>query len=681
MKLAPHPGKGMNPYHHGKSTTRNTKLQERKFIAWDGEGVNLKGPGKPQSYVLFGSSVGHISNRGGLSAFDCLDHIIETGAEHPGAVHCGFAFSYDANMIIHSLSPVTLARLHRNGWVRLKKNNGDRYTITFAKGKFFRVTKYKPDYDAKHNTNAKTTVQIFDVWSFFATSFIKAYEKMIGPVDAVITTGKAQRGEFRIEDFDEIFTYWSLEIQMLRELAEELRRLVYNAGLRITQWHGPGALASYAMREHKIKEHKSEANSNIRLAARYAYAGGRFELYKIGRITERVYGYDINSAYPFAIAQLPSLSTGEWVYVTNPERISRFGVYHVTMKRGRGFMTTPGPLFHRDKEHNITFPWVTDGWYWSPEAYHAQRSGATVVEGWEFVGSADRPFSWVEDMYHQRRDWKQRGISAQVALKLCMNSMYGKLAQRVGWDPVTRRMPPFHQLEWAGWVTSHTRGRLFDIARRIPFDKLIAIETDGIYTTMPPKKLGIEHSETLGGWEISEYAEVMYVQSGLAWLQSPDGSWHEKRRGLDPCRLGHTPEECDCPAVFSLSACRDYLSSLHARPDRHSPWPVYSGQTTRFLGLGQALASVVPTHNRHCVWETAKRDISPGIGKRIHMKASCQACTNDVSAYEQAHDLVINSRAVLNPYSFPHAIPWEETEGTVKWRTEHDNDDMGLEGY
>ena len=678
MKLSPRPGTGMNPYHHGKSPQR--KLEDKKFIAWDGEGVNLAGPGKPQSYVLFGSSVGHISNRNGLSAFDCLDHIIETGANNPGAVHCGFAFSYDSNMIIHSLSPVTLARLHRNGWVRLKKANGDRYTITFAKGKFFRVTKYKPEYDAKHNTNAKTTVQIFDMFSFFMTSFIKAYEKMIGPVDDVIKTGKADRGVFSIEEFDEIFTYWSLEIQMMRELAEELRRLVYNAGLRISQWHGPGALASYVMRQHKIKDHKNDCSEPVRLAARHAYAGGRFELFKIGRISGPIYGYDINSAYPYAITQLPSLAMGGWRHILNPSSIKRFGVYHVQLKRGSGFMATPSPIFHRDREHNITFPWVTDGWYWSPEAYQAQRSGATIVEGWEFVGSDERPFAWVADMYEQRRDWKQRGISAQMALKLCMNSMYGKLAQRVGWDPVTQRMPPFHQLEWAGWVTSHTRARLFDIARRIPFDKLIAIETDGLYTTVPPAELGLSHSEELGAWEITEYAEIMYVQSGLAWLQSPDGSWHEKRRGLDPCRVGHTPEECNCPGVFSLSACRDYLSSLHPSPDRAAPWPVYSGQTTRFLGLGTALASSIPTHNRHCVWETAKRDIGPGIGKRVHVRQSCSSCSQDASAYELAHDLVINTRAVLNPYSYPHSIPWENEIGHARWQ-DVQQDDIRVEDY
>jgi len=666
----PKRGDGMPLYHHGKTPGR---LDDRPFIAWDGEGVNLRGPGKPQSYVLFGSSVGHIENRQGLAAFDCLDHIIATGEANPNAVHCGFAFSYDANMIVHSLSPTSLARLHRNGWVRLKKQDGTTYSVTFAKGKFFRVTKHKPGYDAKKNPHAKTTVQIFDMWSFFASSFVKAYEAMIGPVPDIIKEGKAGRAEFSIEEFDEILEYWSREIQMMRELATEFRRRVYNAGLRITQWHGPGALASYVLKQHKIKGHMRESPAAIKLAARYAYAGGRFECYKIGRVTGPVFSYDINSAYPYAISQLPGLGTGEWVYVASPTRISKFGVYHVRLKRGSGFASRPSPIFHRDRQHNITFPWVTDGWYWSPEAYHARKAGAEIVEGWEYTGWDSLPFAFIAEMYDQRLDWKLRGISAQIALKLAMNSIYGKLAQRIGWDPETKRLPPFHQLEWAGWVTSLTRARLFDIMSRIPTPELVSVETDGVFTTMSPDRLGIEESTAMGGWEIKQYDEVMYVQSGLAWLGSADGVWTDKRRGLDPCRLNHEPEECNCSSTFSLNACREYLSDLHPAPTRDIPWHAYKGQSTRFLGLGQALMSRLPTQTRHCVWETAPREITPGGGKRIHVPFSCPACEAGASAYEMAHDLVINSRALMEPESYPHSIPWEEEVGHADWR-DHEED-------
>jgi DNA polymerase type B, organellar and viral len=666
--MRPRPGPGISP-----GTPRKPRSEERPFIAWDGEGINLSGPGRPQAYVLFGSSEDHIESTEGLSAFDCLDHIISTGQAHPHAVHVGFAFSYDANMIVQSLSPVTLARLHRHGFTRLRKKNGERYSITFAKGKFFRVTKYRDNYHPQHNPHAKTTVTIYDIFSFFATSFVSAYTDMLGPISNVISAGKKARGEFSLDQWDEVVSYWTLEIQLLRDLAQELRTRVYDAGLKITQWHGPGALASYALRQHRIKTHMAEGPREVRDAARYAYAGGRFELYKLGSRRGRIFSVDINSAYPYAISQLPSLAQGHWHQVDHPSQVERFGVYHVRMTRGRYLESAVSPVFHRDKNHNITFPWMVDTWLWSPEAYWAQRCGAELLEGWVLEETGERPFAFVADMYEQRREWKLAGIAAQIALKLCMNSMYGKLAQRIGWDPVKRRMPPFHQLDWAGWVTSYTRARLFDVMQRIPFEHLIAVETDGLYTSFDPTLLGIHHSEDLGGWEVTEYDEIMYVQSGLAWLHGPnkkgDMVWTDKRRGLDPCRQDHQPEECDCRGVFNVTSCREYLASLEPNPTRTHPWRVYEGQTTRFIGLGLALMAKLGVKSRHCVWETAPREISPALsGKRVHVPGRCRACADGATAAESTHDLVINSQALVDPCSYPHSIPWEDELGHADWR-------------
>jgi len=631
---------------------------DRPFIAWDGEGINLSGPGKPQSYVLFGSTEDCIRSKHGLSTFDCLDHIIETGKRHPRAIHVGFAFSYDANMICQTLAPATLARLHKQGWVKVQKKGGPVYVITFARGKYFRVTKHLDGYNAKDGRKRKVTVQIFDIFSFFACSFIKAYEDLIGPVPEIIRVGKGGRSTFNLDEFDDMELYWSIEVELMRELAEELRKRVFNAGLRISQWHGPGALASFAMRMHRIKSAMADAGPAVREAARYAYAGGRFELFRCGRVLDRIYSYDINSAYPYAISQLPDLSQGEWVYVERPTKLARFGVYHVRQVQSYvPFQSAPGYLFHRDAQHNISYPWFVEGWYWSPEAGIAQRYGADILAGWEFRGSKARPFHWIPEMYATRQDWKKRGISAQIALKLCMNSAYGKLAQRVGWTFENQRIPPFHQLEWAGWVTSYTRTMLYLLMAKIPFGQLIAVETDGIFTTAKPEDVGVTPSESLGGWEVKEYEEILYVQSGLAWMRNSDG-WHSKRRGLDPCRMGHAPDDCDCPGTFSLNACRDYLRSLHPKPNGERPWNPYRGQTTRFVGMGQALAGKTSMSDRHCVWETVPREISAGVGKRAHMWGHCAACQAGADAYDMAHDLVIRSTSHKQPLSTPHSIPW-----------------------
>jgi hypothetical protein len=651
------------PYHKGRpSRTNAIPPARRKFVAWDGEGMT-KQTGKPQLYTLFGCSTGdYIENPDGLRMFDILDFIIDVGIKHPDAYHVGFAFGYDSNMIVRGMMERNLRYLHEKGHCRLRHPiTKQTYVIMFRKGKWFSVTRQDKDWDRKSNPAAKITVRIYDIFGFFTCSFVKAVKDMLGDVPelATVIEGKARRGDFDAEGMEYVRHYWSIEIKLLARVAEELRRRMWGAGLEITQWHGPGALASYALRREGIKAHMKVNDPAIREAARYGYAGGRFELFKIGRTKGPIYSVDINSAYPYGIAQLPSLTEGEWTYEQSPKRIAKFGIYHVRLHSKVGFDHSPGPLFHRDREHNISYPWVTEGWYWAPEVaplvWQSQRGklpGFEVVEGWHYSGATTRPFSWVNDTYQKRREWKAKGNASQLALKLLLNSLYGKMAQRVGWDEERNRLPPWHQLEWAGWVTANTRAMLYEKMKQIPWSDLIAVETDGIYTTYPPELLGIQDSAELGGWEVTQYDEIIYIQSGLAWLRKGD-DWTCKRRGLDPDSL-------------SLTESIEFTKTLAP----NSKWAAYVGKTTRFIGMGAALNSQAPTRVRHCVWETSEREISPGEhGKRIHFPGNCHACLAGESAYDMAHDLVIRSRASVHEMSTPHSIPWEGKDGTTaNWR-------------
>jgi hypothetical protein len=644
----------VEPYHTPRRVN-SIAPEKRPFIAWDGEGRSYQA-GRPQSYILFGCSTGdRILQDGHIHTFDLLDFIVRIGEQNPSAFHVGFAFNYDANMILQSLSKPVLEKLHKNGRIALRNEDGRRYNVSFLPSKWFRVTRYKEGYHYKTNPHAKVTVTIYDIFGFFGKSFIAAYEELVGPVPDVVSEGKARRDDFNSLPLEYVDRYWTAEIGLLQQLAEELRRRLYGAGLRITKWHGPGALASYALRQHGIKKAMRVCPDEVREAARYGYAGGRFEIFKLGRITGPIYSLDINSAYPYGITRLPDLTTGEWIQRTgqiDPRKLARFGIYRVRLNprvEGSFLETGPGPLFHRDKLGNITFPWMLEGWYWSPEVLnlrHLDPSQYTILEGWEYLGhkraNTPPPFEWVGETYQLRREWKEKGWATQLALKLLLNSIYGKLAQRVGWNEEKRTAPAWHQLEWAGWVTSNCRAMLWDVMSRMPTDKLIAVETDGIYTLAEPHTLGISNSRELGGWEVEVYDEILYVQSGMAWLRKGD-KWTCKRRGLDA-------------RTFPLDDCMAYLGSLKAKEN----WPPYVGQTTRFIGLGAALMSPTPFRVRHCRWETVNREIRPGqSGKRVHIHKQCRACSRGQDAYASPHDMSIRSNAYGEPHSYPHDIPWE----------------------
>jgi hypothetical protein len=670
VRLAELVAEDIAPIADCRDSNRWRSKRQRHFIVWDGEGAMIEGY-KKQCYVLFGCFDGEshfkISPKqvGRLSTLECLRFIIEIQEAQPDAWHVAFAFDYDANMIISDLSVRELEMLRKNNAVWYRE-----YRIEYMPHKWFRVTKRRP-------LQGNITATIEDTFGFFQTSLVAALKKNIAdhPDMAMlpeIEAGKDRRSTFTANDWRFIVKYWEIENRLFYALVGRLYENLYDerVNLPITKWFGPGALASFTYRTRGIAVHKADCGARIYDAARHAYAGGRFELFRAGRHTN-VYGYDINSAYPNAIAQLPSLANGHWVYVESPKSIERFGVYHVEM-RGFPVQKNPAPLFHRDQRGNISFSWTTDGWYWSPEVeqlvkHHASmgmsmsREGRysfiEIKEGWVFRENDPtiRPFRFVADMYDERKRMKAEKVGAEMALKLCLNSLYGKMAQRAGWER-NGKAPTWHQLEWAGWVTSLTRAMLFDLMWRIGFEKLIAVETDGLYTTATPEELGIINSKELGGWEVSHYDEMVYLQSGI-YAKQEKGEWSSKYRGLDKNSL-------------STDDIRLHANAMLPNED----WPPVVGTTTRFIGFKAALfreaQGMGPMKVHHCKWETSEKEISVGVvGKRVHNSKLCVACKAGKTAAEMPHELVIRSASVLPDQmkSYPHDIPWLDKDAP-EWR-------------
>jgi hypothetical protein len=650
-------GNGHRFYHNGETTSRKVALSDRTIIAWDGEGMNLDGDHKPQNYVVFGCSADITTPLVGrdLRAGDILRYITDIGKRHPDAVHVGYGFRYDANMIIRHLPVRCLTALREKGETYYDYG-GDHYRIHWLPGKRFQVTR-RGDKGQKE----RVTVTIDDIMPFFASSFIRATESILGDEltdedRQVIEHGKAERGSNLWDDLGDVLYYWRAEIRLMQRLMVKFRDVMYAGGFMLRDWYGPGALSSYIIRQQGLRNHIAngppEIPTDVHNASKHAYAGGRFELFRMGRFDGPVYGLDINSAYPYAISQAPSLGEdhGTWVHVENPDTISYVGVYRIRFLAAGAspFEPRPMPLFHRDHRGNITFPNVTHGWYWSPEAAMvAGHPGVEIAEGWEWVPKDPslRPFSFLRDMYAARQKIGKDNVMS-MPYKLGPNSLYGKLAQRVGFtvDRNGRKFPPrSHCLPLAGWVTSYTRAMLYNVLRQVPRDRLIAVETDGIFMQWDPDRLsGVTIGKGLGEWDASVYDEMLYLQSGIYHRRKDDDWRAPKTRGLDI-------------ASVALPVVREYL-----RACQPGTFPALTvTMRPRFVGLVAAMAGTAPVKVRHCRWEAGTRDLEPGgKGKRVHIPEVCDACRRGSTAAEEGHTLVVRSRST-GEMSTPHHLPWE----------------------
>src|SRR6185437_8363564 len=186
------------------------------------------------------------------------------------------------------------------------------------------------------------------------TSFVNACDDYLGDKfyqRDMIVENKALRSSFTLADIPDVRKYNDAELRNLETLMGELRSRLNKVGLRPRRWDGPGAVATALLQRERVKAAETECPPDVAKAARYAYAGGRFEVVRFGSVPESAYEYDVNSAYPSALREVPNLTIGKWRRVTSDPGTHPFATYRV--RAVAHYDDLPGPLFRRDPNGTI----------------------------------------------------------------------------------------------------------------------------------------------------------------------------------------------------------------------------------------------------------------------------------------------------------------------------------------
>jgi hypothetical protein len=133
-------------------------------------------------------------------------------------------------------------------------------------------------------------------------------------------------------------------------------------------------------------------------------------------------------------------------------------------------------------------------------------------------------FDWVRDLYQARQQIgsKTRGYP----LKLGLNSLYGKMAQRSG-------RGPYHDAVSAGLITAITRARLVEALSQ-DSEAVVMLATDAVFSTRP---LALDVGADLGQWECHEWSDLFIAQPGVYWSPA-DLSNLVKSRGAPRTVIG-----------------------------------------------------------------------------------------------------------------------------------------------
>ena len=394
---------------------RNTKARiiaenerlEQLFIMWDGESPQDSG------YSFFANSAGYEMLHPYLDTEECFGMIIDTALEYPKAIHISFGFNLDVSYICKDLPRRQLSALHHYN-VTVWKD----WEIEHIPHKWFKL---------KHGS---IEVKIYDIHTFFPGSYTTALITFnVGTREerAKIAAEKARRSEFLWKDIADIAEYCRLELKLGPELGEALREALFAGSNYVPKsWHGPGAIARMALQRHNVYDAMKECPAPVRIAARYAFAGGRFEQFLAGHAMREVYEADINSAYPYYATMLPNLAKGKWRRAKHYES-GKFAVYRIHYEAPMD-IEKPYPLFRRMRDDSICWPHLVDGWYWAPEAELViDDPYATFRDAWIFDedDSNDRPFSFLAEYYANRKAADRAGSIAAYTFKILINAIFG----------------------------------------------------------------------------------------------------------------------------------------------------------------------------------------------------------------------------------------------------------------
>lgn len=545
-----------------------------EFIAVDGEGVTRMEyvevwSEEEQDFVMMLQKVHHyvllsvgdqsLHHDGApLRHDEVFEFLYQQKLDHPNAAFVGFFLGYDFSQWLKSMPASRGNSLFHPTGIKLRQPRNEnqrfpfpvyvdnRWTIDMLGMKRFKLRPHvkksmwpqcqlnhkKPEQieecaTGAHNRHPYKWMYVNDGGSFFATALMTAINpKDWAPGTAVVTDeemkileiGKKRRAD---AEFDaDMIRYNVLENDVFSRLMHTLNQGFVADGIRLRtdQWYGPGQAAQAWLRNigAPTGEQVREVTPDWAIeAARQSYYGGWFETFVNGVIPGKSYAYDINSAYPYAIAKLPCLLHGKWTQGTGDPGKLRKGNYRLINARFTGRNDYIGTMPHRDMDGGISRPSHTAGWHWQHEV-DAGRAARTiskvVVDEWaEYEPCAcPPPLRAIEELYEGRLRVKKNSPAGK-AKKLVYNSAYGKMAQSIG-------KPRFANSIYASLITSHCRTMILRAIASHPqkAEAVAMIATDGIFFLSPHPKLDI-HKTRLGAWDETVHENLSILMPGLYW--------------------------------------------------------------------------------------------------------------------------------------------------------------------
>ena len=548
--------------------TRKREAHIMEFIGVDGEGVNIEYPDGHREHHYIMLSVGEATlwkHGQPLTHKDIFPFLWEQYQAHPHAVFIGFALGYDFTMWLKSLTErKARALLDKNDEGYKKRyqthmraaGNRKPYAVIIddtwmidmlPSGNRFRLRPWVAKEDRTDSDDMNEWMYICDTFNFWQSSFLAAINPASWtngdtPCTAeefeIIKQGKSDRGTRiapgDISYFDDMVRYNKLENEILGRAMTILNQGFTAIGVKLNkaQYFGPGQ-AAQAWLNKTFKGHPAMKREDldelidkeIRDAFQHSYYGGWFETFYIGHLPGVTYEYDKRSAYPDAMTTLPCLcSAGGWRsgsgtdYPRDYDIVLLYGHFTSQPRKQVGALPYRLNKDAKAKRGSVVHPDETQGWYLLSEVEAAKKAHLLAYSpplrwiAYKATCGHEPPLARLRGLYEERKRVGKNTPPGR-AIKLVLNSMYGKFAQSAG-------EAPYGNPIYATMITSHCRTAMLEAIGTHPVgaDHVAMIATDGIYFRSKHRQLdAIAENDVLGGWERAEKQNLTLMKPGVYW--------------------------------------------------------------------------------------------------------------------------------------------------------------------
>lgn len=507
-----------------------------------------------------------------------------------------FNIRFDMEALIKHLPLETLRELHTVGSI-----DYGYYSVQYLSQKFLKI----------RDNIREESYCFYDINNFLSTSLNQASKEYLGKekYDKIDSVRLNIDIDYWKENEEEIIHYCKIDAQLTKEVADYFWNLIDEHIHFLPS--APYSKGAYSQEYFLQTTNMPTINSlpiEVLKSAYLSYSGGRFEILKRGYF-DKVYLYDINSAYPYQMASLPNYNYGEWFETDEFKPNCLSGFYYCTIEHLHPLIS---PFMQKISGLNVYPNGKFNQWMTQKEVEFVlsrfPNTDLSVSLGYYF--EENNLVYPLREKILELYKWKEteKDPVIRYCVKIILNSLYGKFIQTVG-GKTGKIFNPI----WAAEITANTRLQLLEVAMKNP-STVIGFSTDSIHSQIPMVFKNPEFCGTnLGQFELDCQGEGIYIQSDVYSIKNEEKT-KTRYRGFNLEKMDNIEE---LKQEYSLSekqklSLYEVLKSIQGKTE-------FKYINSRPIHLGEILAqSKKRDLTQLNVWESVEKLIKiNGDSKRI----------------------------------------------------------------